>query len=246
MSIDDFIINKKLGSGANGKVYLAITKDNEQVALKFSKNVRNEVCILRDLDHPNIIKLFDYFVYKSKNVLVLEYTPYGDMLNLLEKEGSISIPKTSKYIKQLCIAASYIHNKNIVHRDIKLENILLFENDKIKLTDFDNAIYIKSTSDLMRLAGTVHCLAPESIEKREYTHSVDIWAIGIITYELIYGYTPFDADSRYDIINKIKMCKYEFPYPTDKYVKNFISNILVKNVSDRLTIKQMLKHSFLK
>jgi len=213
---------KELGRGAFGRVFLAIY-GNQYYAVKASKRkkycslvqIRNELELLKNLSHPNVIQYLAYEIDKSnKAFMAMEYLSRGSLSDILKKSGAISLNTCRKYSKQLLAAIIYIHNKNIIHRDIKCGNCLLDNNGNLKLSDFGLAtqhlpINIKNndsiqpnssifqensylTSSLLKdFVGTTYFMAPEVIQASNktlnigYSFPADIWSLGLTVVEML-------------------------------------------------------------
>ncbi|KAH9811414.1 kinase-like domain-containing protein [Melampsora americana] len=197
---------KKIGRGAFGSVFKAKYKGFVRaikVIRRFDKkgndrtaSIQNEVNILYDLEHPFITQSFHHW-YNSQNLyIVLEFASQGSLDRLIDRTN-ISMKETRRIILDLGSALDYIHNKKIIHRDIKSENILLTSNHQIKLADFGLA---KRTSDGFTSGncGTRHIKAPEILNRQLYSKAVDWWALGILFSEMIKIDHPFDSDNRDD------------------------------------------------
>lgn len=197
--------------GSYGKVVrAALKKTDEEFALKIinkekieksglEEQVLNEIQITESLDHPNIIKLLGYFEDMKSVYLILELSDQGKLKiskELVGREREALVAKVDlltyrKSVFSVLKAVSYLHNLTppIVHRDIKPENILTFKND-IKLSDFGTANY-KDKLGKETMCGTPEYLSPEMINQQGHDEKLDIWSIGILTYELLEGQTPF-------------------------------------------------------
>lgn len=248
------IINIPLGCGKYGNVFLARLNNDikeEYVAIKIINKkevmdmefqVRQEVKILKLLSHPNIIKSMNDFEDDRNIYILLEYCPGGDLYKQIEQEP-LSDRISSNYIRQLVSAVKYIHSKNIIHRDIKPDNILLTDNG-IKLADFGWAIVTKKKQSL--ICGTLDYLAPEIIIDELYDNRIDIWYIGVTAYELLSRKVPF-MHLDFNTVDKNSFSRDIIYHPEfSENAKDFLSKILVKNPDYRMTLDQMESHSWLK
>lgn len=201
-SVDDFEFGKPLGRGKYGHVYLARTKKEKYVvALKvlYKKQLvnynqiepmRREIELQAHLQDEHVVRLFGYFWDEKKIYLILEYCHGGEVFEELSEHGRFGEDKAIDYIRQTCQAIEYLHSKNIIHRDIKPENLLNY-NGVIKLADFGMAVHCPQDRSRKTFCGTQEYLAPEIVGKKAYNKSVDIWALGVLAYELLYGHAPF-------------------------------------------------------
>ena len=219
---------KILGQGSFGTVFLVKHKIlNTYFAMKVIKKTNksekdevlmNEINILRKMDHPNIVKITDFYTTNTEYILVTEYCPEGELFYEIKNFAPFNEALTGWYMKQILSAVTYCHKLKIIHRDLKPENILISERNKkgfntIKIIDFGTAILFNKKDK--KLAGSIYYLAPEIISKnRNYTEKCDIWSCGIIMYILLTGRPPFNGQTEDDIMKKIKIGTFEMTkYP---------------------------------
>jgi len=212
-----FEILKKLGEGKFGHVYLA-KKENQKFALKVihgkvNDEVSNEVRLHSKLKHPNIIEMYDFIGGNKNSIIVLEYAP-EDVFDRLESVETFSLEETQSYTLQIASALMYLHDLHIVHRDLKIENLLISRNGDIKLADFGFAVDC-SQGHCTTFLGTDEYIAPEMLINKPYKYSVDIWALGVVVYEFLYSETPFVGDNKRITFSKIRRLDYSFPDPQD-------------------------------
>ena len=210
---------KLLGQGSFGKVYLVRNKKlNTNFAMKIiekqshnndpkeEENLMNEINILRKLDHPNILKINDFYSTEKEYIIITEFCPEGELFYEIKNFAPFEEPLAGWYMKQILSAVNYCHKNKIIHRDLKPENILISQRNKkgfniIKIIDFGTAILFNKKDK--KLAGSIYYLSPEIISKnRNYTEKCDIWSCGIIMYILLSGRPPFNGDSDEDILKK--------------------------------------------
>ena len=285
--IKDYNIKKFLGQGSYGHVYLC-QKDNSNKLLAMKKidlikvkqnnkldekYLRNEIEILKKVNHRNIIRLEDYFLHENKTKLyiVTEYANGGQLSDCLSKyklsHGKAFPEEIVQYLmKQLVYALIYLHNKNIIHRDLKLDNIMVhFDSDKdikdlamlkctLKIIDFGFAITLSSPQSLTTsVLGTPQYMAPNILEcyvnrtlnKIEYGTEADIWSLGCICYEMLRGKNVFDVNSKEDLVNKMMNGKYKLPKTVSQEVISFLIGMLQYEGKNRLTAQELIKKSFL-
>ena len=252
-------IPRELGIGSYGRVYLVKNKfTNKNYALKeINKNkliniygdcklVKNEVEIHSKLKHPNIIRLYNMQETKDEILILLEYAENGNLFEIIQKEKGLNESKAYEYFIQIINAVYFLHQNNIIHRDIKPENILLGENGILKLCDFGWAKEL-NVNNRMTFCGTMEYMAPEIVGCENYDFGVDIWALGILLYELIMGHSPFRDNKDRNIMIKIK--KHDLIFDKDKNISSecidLINRLLDENPTTRLKLKDILNHPFI-
>lgn len=196
-SINKYIVTDKcVGNGSSANVYIGFDKVTKQkVAVKkFIKNqekANREIEILKNINHPNIIKLYDYYIDTKNNIiyLFLEFCDKKSIKNYLGKGGYLDENNTKKIMYQLISSLNFLFEKNIYHRDVKLDNILLTDDYNLKLADFGLST-INKTNYFKRLCGSPLYMAPEILVLNKYTIKSDIWSVGIVMFELLFGYNP--------------------------------------------------------
>ena len=262
-------ILSKLGSGSFGKVYLAQNKfTKEKVALKQIKKsnkdllsdgeIKDEIEILKALDHPDIVRIIESFNTKDSYVLVTEYCAGGELFDQVRNQ--LSETQIAVIFKQLLSGLAYLHSHNIVHRDLKLENILIQETEKskttgedlfnIKIIDFGTArIFDNKKRKPQSIVGSSYYIAPEVL-KQKYNKECDLWSVGVILYMFIVGHAPFDGCDDDEITDNIQKGVYRKDdkrwKKASKEVKDLIQKLLVYQPKKRLTALQALKHPWFK
>ena len=265
-SPDQFYIREKtLGKGSYGTVYLVKHKHLHRyfamkVIRKMKKNksdeesLINEINILKKMDHPNILKITDFYNQKSEYNIITEYCQEGELFNEIKAYAPFNETITGYYMKQILQAVCYCHSMNIVHRDLKPENILIVKRMKngchpIKIIDFGTAKVFSKEKRETLLIGSAYYIAPEVLS-RDYTEKCDIWSCGVIMYILLTGRPPFSGNTDMEIMQKIKTGKYDLSkYPwgiISKEAKDLIKDLLQLNPNQRLTAEQALKHPWFK
>ena len=256
------IFPKQLGTGSFGRVYLVSHNETKELfALKTIEKrkimttygkldiIYNEINIHSKLSHQNIIKLYNMHEDDETINIIMEYAPNGNLYQMIKKEKTgFSESKTFDYFIQVINAVYYLHSNNIIHRDIKPENLLLCEDNKLKLCDFGWAKEL-SLENRSTFCGTMEYMAPEIVGSENYDYSVDIWSLGILLYELLFGHSPFKGSNTNNIIQNIK--SHELNYDDknkkiSKSCKDLIQKLLNMNPQKRLKIKDILEHPFIK
>ncbi|EDO16991.1 hypothetical protein Kpol_1065p3 [Vanderwaltozyma polyspora DSM 70294] len=257
LKLNDFEIGRKLGKGKFGKVYcvrhkpsglicaLKVMNKMEIVNFNVQKQFKREIDIQYHLNHKNLTKLYAFF-HDSKNVyLVMEYLIGGELYKLLKKNGPMNDITASNYVYQMTDALNYMHKRKIIHRDLKPENILIGFNNQIKLTDFGWSIYNPNNQKRKTLCGTIDYLSPELISSREYDENVDVWALGILTYELVVGAPPFEEDTKEQTYKRIAKSDLKFPPNVSSEARDLITNLLKVVPSERFNLQQVMNHPWI-
>lgn len=247
ISLDDFEVLTVLGKGAYGKVQLVRHKGDGQVyAMKsLSKKLLVEFDLLgRTIverntllraNHPFITAARYSFQSETKLFLVLEYVPGGELFSRLSEERKFSETRVKYYAAQLILAVGYLHSIGVLHRDLKPENILVDKDGYLKITDF-GLVKEKMTGNqkTATFCGTADYIAPEMILGKSYDKAVDWWSIGILIFEMLYGYPPFYDQNTNAMYKSIVRDKVEFPPGGSEEVVDLISKLLEKDPSKRL------------
>ena len=255
---------KDLGSGSYGNVYKAknIIMDNI-VAIKTIEKVqenmiddleiKNEINILKTLSHPNIVKIYEFFDTPIYYYIVTEYCKKGELFAYIKNKYNEK--QLSVLFYQVFSGLVYLHEKKILHRDLKLENLMVSEIEKdviteeeyfwIKIIDFGTAkIFEKNRAEKL-VIGSSYYMAPE-IFKQRYNEKCDTWSVGVILYMTLVGAAPFDGKTDDDIIRKIKIGTYNKSdaryVEHSEEVKDLVSKLLEKNKTKRLSAKEALNH----
>lgn len=255
--MENYVVIEKIGEGSFGKVYKGRRKYTGQiVAIKFInkkgkskkdlKNLRQEIDILRELNHPNIILMLDFFETKNEFVIVTEFAQ-GELFQILEDDKQLPEEEVQRIAKQLVQALHYLHSQRIIHRDMKPQNILIGARGTVKLCDFGFARTMSSnTIVLTSIKGTPLYMSPELVQEKPYDHTADLWSLGVILYELYVGQPPFYTNSIYTLINLIVKDSVKYPSDMSKEFKSFLKGLLHKVPSKRLSWPHLLEHPFVK
>ena len=248
-----------LGYGAFAKVYL-VKKEEQKYAMKEIENIESffnkamiEINILKHCHHINIPYYNNHHIFTKYIYVILEHCNGLDLWELLQKQyhHCFSISQTLHYVKQILEGLIYLHSQGIIHRDLKLENILTTKSNIIKIIDYnlstfdvnaiktisfikpyskEHGVVTRSNKILTGVYGTPEYLAPEILNSLPYTDMVDWWAFGIMIYELIYGQTPFTCVSYEQMLNKIKLGYFELLPMTlaGEEVNDITKDIIIK------------------
>lgn len=258
----DFVIIKDIDSGRFGTVSLcqdlntgfeyAVKKVNKKELLEISKieHLRNEIKILKKINHGNCIKAYRVYEDIDSVLLVMEYIAHGTLLQRMQKVRCFSEDEASALIKNLINLANYLHSSGIIHRDIKLENILMTSstnNYEFKLGDFGLATYNKKFHNSK--CGSPGFMAPEILNGETYCSKCDIFSIGVICYILLAGKPPFSSKNLKVTIEKNKECRTKFDGKKWKRVSNtavnFVKGLLSKDPLLRPSADQVQMHPWI-
>ncbi|GAA5796400.1 hypothetical protein HPULCUR_001772 [Helicostylum pulchrum] len=237
-SVGCYTIGETIGEGTFGKVkkgfhkltgrLVAIKKISKQHAPMMAREIHHH----RQLKHPNIVMLYEMITTESAIHIISEYCPNGDLLDALTDAGRCSEIRVHKWFRQLTDAIKYCHTRGIVHRDLKLENILLDAEDNVKICDFGFARFTQKNQYLETFCGSLSYSAPET----------DIWSLGVILFTLLAGEYPFDDDSEIMTQRKIVQVEYEMPFYFSAELSNLIRQMLQLEPSQRITIDNIVDH----
>lgn len=256
-TIDNFEIGRPLGKGKFGNVYLAREKKSHFiVALKVlfksqiekegvEHQLRREIEIQAHLQHPNILRLYNYFYDRRRIYLILEYAPRGELYKELQKSRTFDEQRAATIMEELADALIYCHRKKVIHRDIKPENLLLGLQGELKIADFGWSVHAPSLRR-KTMCGTLDYLPPEMIEGHTHNEKVDLWCIGVLCYELLVGNPPFESASHNETYRRIVKVDLKFPPSVPVGAQDLISKLLKHNPSDRLSLAQVLAHPWVK
>ena len=283
MQVDNLILEKLLGKGSFGEVHLTkITGDSKLYATKVYdrerienteafKYLTNEINIMHNLNHPNIVKFIQVKKTKKHYYIVMEYCNGGELEKALEKyQLKYGKPFSEEIVqhlmRQIISAFKYMHANQIMHRDIKLENILVnFESEKdkndlnmmkatVKIIDFGFACKIGKNALTYTTIGNPMNMSPLILKKLTshgkirqlgYDMKADIWSLGAICYQMLIGKAAFDADDIDELVEKIEKGIYKVPTNLSKEVVSFLNGMLQYEPQARLTAEQLYNHQFL-
>ncbi|CAH8540042.1 unnamed protein product [Schistosoma curassoni] len=210
------------------------------------KQVQREIEIQSHLKHPNIVRMYSYFYDKKRIYLVLEYVPRGELSKEINRFGHFGDSRAATYVYQLSKALSYCHQNDVIHRDIKPENILLGARGEVKIADFGSAVHLPA-SRRMTTFGTLNYLAPELFHLEcVHDHRVDIWSLGILTFEMLTGHLPFDGETFEEISEKIRNADVSYPDTLNLGATKLITSMLKKLSSQRVSLNEIDNYDWIK
>uniref|UniRef100_A0A8C1JXL4 Myosin light chain kinase family, member 4b n=1 Tax=Cyprinus carpio TaxID=7962 RepID=A0A8C1JXL4_CYPCA len=258
-----YTINKEevLGGGRFGMVHKCVEKSSGLVlaakiikarSQKEKEVVKCEIEVMNQLDHANLIQLYAAFESRHEIILVMEYVDGGELFDrIIDENYKLTELDTVLFIRQISEGLQYMHKMYILHLDLKPENILCVsrQTNKVKIIDFGLAMRYKPREKLRVNFGTPEFLAPEVINYEFVSFPTDMWSLGVITYMLLSGLSPFLGEDDNETLNNILACQWSFEEAEfadiSEEAKDFISRLLVKSKSWRMSASQSLKHPWL-
>lgn len=252
---------KELGRGKFGVVFQVQDKANKKIyAAKHIKTrkkeqrekVVEEIAILKKFSNPHIIRFINAFETPSEVILVMEYLDGGELFERVAADDfNLTESDCCLFMRQICRGVQYLHNHNIVHLDLKPENVVCTEreNATVKIIDFGTAMELEPGEQIKSLVGTPEFVAPEVVNYDFISTGTDMWSLGVICYILLSGYSPFMGDNDTETYNNISNVQFDFDLEEfdsiSENAQDFISQLLKKSPRTRLDASQCLEHSWL-
>uniref|UniRef100_A0A8B9F167 non-specific serine/threonine protein kinase n=1 Tax=Amazona collaria TaxID=241587 RepID=A0A8B9F167_9PSIT len=255
--MDKYEIIKKIGEGSFGKIFLAKGKvDNEQCVIKeidltkVKQQPRDEVILLAKMKHANIVTFYASLQEGNKLYIVMEYCDGGDLMMRINMQHGVLFDEDQilSWFVQISLGLKHIHDKKILHRDVKAQNVFLSNNGKVaKLGDFGIARQLNSTMEFAHTCvGTPYYLSPEICENQPYNNKTDIWSLGCVLYELCALKHPFEGNSLHQLVLKICRGRFHPVSPNYSYdLRILISQLFKVSPRDRPSINSILRKPFL-
>ena len=258
----EFNSPKIIGIGSYGKVYLyrnitdkklyAIKHLDKMILCKSIhtiKRIYDEINIQSRIHHQNIVRLLNVKENDKSIYLIMEYANTGSLFKYIRDKQCLSEEESFKFFSQIINAIYFLHKNDFIHRDIKPENILIFDNKVCKLCDFGCCVELNG-KQRSTYCGTTEYMSPEIVNKMEYSKEIDIWSLGILLYEMIHGYSPFNPNNELyntkEVIDKIKIHDLHFDINISKECKDLICHLLDKNAKNRYKIEDIFNSDFIK
>ncbi|CAA92237.1 PAK-related kinase Shk2 [Schizosaccharomyces pombe] len=261
--VEYFNVKHKLGQGASGSVYLAKVVGGKQLGIFDSVAIKsidlqcqtrkelilNEITVMRESIHPNIVTYLDSFLVRERHLwVVMEYMNAGSLTDIIEK-SKLTEAQIARICLETCKGIQHLHARNIIHRDIKSDNVLLDNSGNIKITDFGFCARLSNrTNKRVTMVGTPYWMAPEVVKQNEYGTKVDIWSLGIMIIEMIENEPPYlreDPIRALYLIAKNGTPTLKKPNLVSKNLKSFLNSCLTIDTIFRATAAELLTHSFL-
>ena len=215
---------------------------------------KQEIAIMKMMDHPNIIKLYETFEDHRNIYLVMELCAGGELFDRIIESGHFTEVQAATLMQQIVRAIYYMHENKVCHRDLKPENFLFttkepIEKNTLKIIDFGLSCIFEPNQVLTTKAGTPYYVAPQVLQGK-YDELSDVWSCGVIMYVILCGYPPFFGETDAEVLSKVRLGNFSFNAADWKNVseaaKDLIRRLLVVVPADRLTMDQMLEHPWLK
>ncbi|GLB42257.1 putative serine/Threonine protein kinases, catalytic domain [Lyophyllum shimeji] len=271
-SIGPWILGECVGKGASGRVKIAKHRLTGQLAAvkilpiaalhssraslatqqaksdKQRLGIDREITMMKLMNHPNIMRIYDVYEGDKELFLVLEYVEGGELFDLLVNRGRLPPDEALAYFKQIIYGLNYAHTFSIIHRDLKPENILIasLAPPLIKIADWGMAAFAPPSLQLETSCGSPHYASPEIVNGQTYRgNATDIWSCGVILYALLTGRLPFDDKNVRTLLGKVKSGKFDMPAWIDPLAKDLLGRMLVVDVEKRITMPDILAHPWL-
>ena len=259
---------KVLGEGAYGKVeqvrhkiskeiraMKVIHKDQIQLGSEEEQALINEINIVKTLDHPNIMKVFEYYNYDNCLFIISELLSGGELFDKIKENKFLKEDVSAYLMKQIFSAVDFCHEKKIIHRDLKPENVLIESEEEaskefftVKLIDFGTSDKMKKGQNFNLQVGTPYYTAPEVL-KNNYNEKCDLWSCGVIMYLMLCGKQPFEGENDEEIYEKIRNCKINFNDEEWDNIshdaKDLIKKLLIKDINKRYSSREALAHPWI-
>jgi len=254
--VGPFILGKTLGEGATGKVKLGFHKDTGfKAAVKIikkemllarpslHKKVQREIAILKLIDHPFVLKLYDVYETSRYLFIVMEYVEGGELFEYLVSKGSLDLHEALRLFQMLIHGLDYIHSQHVCHRDLKPENLLLDNDKRLKIADLGMSAIMQKGKLLSTSCGSPHYASPEVVMGKEYDgRQADVWSCGVILFALVSGKLPFDDENIRVLLRKVKEGVFAMPPFLHRDVRDLISKMLVVDPTKRITVQGVKQH----
>ncbi|XP_066395701.1 serine/threonine-protein kinase ATG1c-like isoform X2 [Miscanthus floridulus] len=260
--VGEYELLRPIGSGAYSQVWLGRHRARgtevavkeiamERLSNKLRESLLSEVDILRRIRHDNVIALHDSIKDHGRIYLILEYCRGGDLHAYLQRHKRVSEKVAKHFIRQLASGLQMLRDNNVVHRDLKPQNILLVENNEnslLKIADFGFAKFLQPFALAETLCGSPLFMAPEVMQAQKYDAKADLWSVGVILYQLVTGIPPFNGDNQIQLLKNILRTR-EIRFPSDCELSHgcidLCRKLLRLNSVERLTVEEFVHHPFL-
>ncbi|KAL6277996.1 hypothetical protein ACE6H2_021597 [Prunus campanulata] len=261
--VGDYLVGRQIGSGSFSVVWHARHRvHGTEVAIKeiatgrlnkkLQESLMSEIFILKRINHPNIITLHDIIEVPGKINLVLEYCRGGDLSMYIQRHGKVPEAIAKHFMQQLVAGLQMLRDNNLIHRDLKPQNLLLSTNDNnsvLKIADFGFARSLQPRGLAETLCGSPLYMAPEIMQLQKYDAKADLWSVGAILFQLVTGKTPFTGNNQIQLLqNIVKSTELQFPSDSSNLsseCKDLCQKLLRRNPVERLTFEEFFNHPYL-
>ena len=252
--VGPYRLDKTLGKGQTGLVKLGIhCVTGQKVAIKIInrsklsesvlQKVEREIAIMKLIEHPHVLGLYDVYENKKFLYLILEHVSGGELFDYLVSKGRLSIKEARKFFRQIISALDFCHCHSICHRDLKPENLLLDDKGNIKVADFGMASLQLENSLLETSCGSPHYASPEVVRGEKYDgRRADVWSCGVILYALLVGALPFDDDNLRHLLEKVKRGVFHIPHFVPSECQSLLRSMIEVDAEKRITLTEVLRH----
>eukprot|EP01023_Acetabularia_acetabulum_P039990 TRINITY_DN3864_c0_g1_i8.p1 TRINITY_DN3864_c0_g1~~TRINITY_DN3864_c0_g1_i8.p1 ORF type:complete len:487 (+),score=87.31 TRINITY_DN3864_c0_g1_i8:147-1607(+) len=225
------------------KIAIKVIEKSKLMSVQDHNRVQWEVAALQLLQHPNVLRLLEVVDLPHQLYMVTDYIPDGSLLHLLTNQGPLKEHVVAKYIAQITLALIYCHQHGVLHRDIKLENLLIDkQTDQIKIVDFGLSVSWQPGRELNSCCGTASYAAPEIHARKRYGAKVDVWSLGVVMYALLTGKLPFNDP---DKSQKIIQGDFEEPKNISQCCLNLLRKMLHTDPQQRISLQSVLEHPWI-
>ncbi|XP_078669713.1 serine/threonine-protein kinase BRSK2-like isoform X3 [Branchiostoma floridae x Branchiostoma belcheri] len=254
--VGPYRLEKTLGKGQTGLVKLGVhCVTGKKVAIKIVnreklsesvlQKVEREIAILKLIEHPHVLRLYDVYENRKYLYLVLEHVSGGELFDYLVKKGRLTPKESRRFFRQIISALEFCHNHSVCHRDLKPENLLLDEKNNIRVADFGMASLQVGDNMLETSCGSPHYACPEVIRGERYDgRKADIWSCGVILFALLVGALPFDDDNLRTLLEKVKKGVFHIPHFVPPDCQNLLRGMIEVDPVKRLTLEQIRNHQW--
>nr|XP_027194566.1 serine/threonine-protein kinase BRSK2-like [Dermatophagoides pteronyssinus] len=252
--VGPYRLEKTLGKGQTGLVKLGVhCVTGKKVAIKIVnreklsesvlQKVEREIAIMKLIEHPHVLHLYDVYENKKYLYLMLEHVSGGELFDYLVKKGRLTPKEARRFFRQIISALDFCHSHLICHRDLKPENLLLDEKNNIKIADFGMASLQIDGSMLETSCGSPHYASPEIIRGEKYDgRQADVWSVGVILYALLVGALPFDDDNLRQLLEKVKRGTFHIPHFVPPECQDLLRRMIEVDANKRITLSEVIRH----
>ncbi|KAH9394599.1 Serine/threonine-protein kinase brsk1 [Tyrophagus putrescentiae] len=252
--VGPYRLEKTLGKGQTGLVKLGVhcvtgkkvavkIVNREKLSESVLQKVEREIAIMKLIEHPHVLGLFDVYENKKYLYLILEHVCGGELFDYLVKKGRLTPKEARRFFRQIISALDFCHSHSICHRDLKPENLLLDEKTNIKIADFGMASLQMDGSMLETSCGSPHYASPEIIRGEKYDgRQADVWSVGVILYALLVGALPFDDDNLRQLLEKVKRGTFHIPHFVPPECQDLLRRMIEVNANRRIPLGEVIRH----